>query len=197
MSTFSFHANKAVTTGEGGSASTNDAELAATMRLLVNHGMTPEEPYVHRILGRKFRMTNLVAAVGVGQVQRWDDLVAARLRVSERYRELLPDACSGPACAPWARRSCWLHTIRVPRRTAVVDRLRGAGIDARPIWPALDRQPVLAHVSGNFPVAHAIAGAAMWLPTYGQLRDDKIQYIAEHVTAAVTDVGPGEALSHA
>jgi perosamine synthetase len=184
VSAFSFHANKVVSTGEGGAVCTDDPELAAMMRLIANHGMTPEEPYVHRVLGRNFRMTNLAAAVGVGQVRRWDELVAARARIGDRYRDLLPPDFAGPGRATWAGPACWLHTIRVPHRAAVLDRLRAAGIDARRIWPPLDQQPVFAHLAGNFPVAHAIADAALWLPTHAHMSDDQIRFIADTVVAA-------------
>lgn len=81
VSTFSFHANKAITTGEGGCAATNSVELAERMRVIANHGIRPERPYVHDVIGRNHRMTNLAAAVGLGQLDRWDDLIGDRNRV--------------------------------------------------------------------------------------------------------------------
>ncbi len=91
MSTFSFHANKAVCSGEGGCVATNDHELADHMRLITNHGMSPQRPYWHDVVGHNFRMTNVTAAIGLGQVERWEQLVAARNQVAEAYRQGLAD----------------------------------------------------------------------------------------------------------
>ena len=93
VSTFSFHANKAITTGEGGCAATDSAELADRMRVIANHGMRPERPYVHEVIGRNHRMTSLSAAVGLGQVDRWDELVAARNHIAAEYEVLLAVVC--------------------------------------------------------------------------------------------------------
>lgn len=184
---FSFHANKAITTGEGGAVCTDDAELAERMRTMTNHGMRPGRPYVHELIGRNFRMTNLTAAIGVGQLERWDELVGARLRVSRRYDELLPAAVARPRpVAPWAEYACWLHTVTVEDRPAVLERLRSGGVDARAIWPALPDQPVFAALAGRpdeFGVSREVSGSALWLPTYPRLTDEEIAFVAELLSA--------------
>jgi perosamine synthetase len=63
VSTFSFHANKTVSTGEGGCLATDDPGLAERARLIANHGMTAARPYWHTVVGRNFRMTNVTAAI--------------------------------------------------------------------------------------------------------------------------------------
>lgn len=185
-SVFSFHANKAVTTGEGGSVSTDDAALAARLRLIAHHGMSRERPYVHEVVGRNYRMANLVAAFGLGQLDRWTELVGARDRVSDRYRDLLAGtACEPAPVAEWATRSCWLHTVSVREREVALRRLRASGVDARAIWPVLDEQPVLAHLAGDFPVARRVSRHAMWLPTYAAMSEDQIRFVAAEVVDAL------------
>lgn len=181
VSVFSFHANKAITTGEGGSVSTDSPELAERMRLLANHGMTSHRPYVHEVVGRNFRMTNVTAAVGLGQLDRWDELIEGRNSVARRYTERLdPSVCTTRPVAPWAEYACWLHTVAVAadRRPAVLAHLRSRGADARAIWPPLNKQPVLADSSADCPVAENISHRALWLPTYAAMPDADIDLVA-------------------
>jgi len=190
VSIFSFHANKAITTGEGGCVLTDSEELADRMRVMANHGMRTAGSYASDGLGRNFRMTNLSAAIGLGQVERWNELVAMRSRVSGRYEELLADVeCSPRPVADWATSACWLHTVTVENREGVIARLRERGIDARGIWPSLGDQPVLAAASGDHPVARRIAERAMWLPTSAKLTDEEIEFVAAELAGAVALAG--------
>jgi perosamine synthetase len=191
---FSFHANKTITTGEGGAVCTDDPELAERMRTMTNHGMRPGQPYVHERIGRNFRMTNLTAAIGVGQLQRWDELVGARRRVSRRYDELLPaEVARARPTAQWAEYACWLHTVTVDDRVAALDQLRSGGADARAIWPALPDQPVFAALTCDpheYPVARKVSGSALWLPTYSRLTDHEITFVADLLSAPAPSVEP-------
>jgi perosamine synthetase len=187
ISAFSFHANKAITTGEGGCAATDSAELADRMRVIANHGMRPEQPYVHDVVGRNHRMTNLAAAVGLGQLDRWDELIAARNRVSAEYDRLLAGAgCAARPVAHWADYSCWLHTITVGNRSEILAYVRDRGVDARAIWPALSSQKLFNVGDGSFPVAEEIATRAIWLPTFSSMTADDIQFVARTVRQAIT-----------
>jgi perosamine synthetase len=186
ISIFSFHANKAITTGEGGCAATDSAELADRMRMIANHGMRPERPYVHEVVGRNYRMTNLAAAVGLGQVDRWDELVAARNRIAADYNRLLADTgCVARPVAPWAQYSCWLHTITVGNREEILAYVRDRGVDARAIWPALSTQPLFGSGNASFPVAESVAQQAMWLPTFSGMAPEDVAFVAETVKQAI------------
>src|SRR5260221_8487882 len=186
MSAFSFHPNKAITTGEGGCAATDSAELADRMRVIANHGMRPDRPYVHDVVGRNHRMTNLAAAVGLGQLDRWDELIAARNRISAEYDLLLASTgCAARPVAQWADYSCWLHTITVGNRSEILVHVRDRGVDARAIWPALSTQPLFNVGDGSFPVAEAVASQAMWLPTFSGMTTSDIQFVAETVRQAM------------
>ncbi len=109
ITVFSFHPVKIITTGEGGMALTNDAELAERMALLRSHGITRDPAqmtreadgpwYYQQIeLGFNYRMTDLQAALGVSQMARLDEYVARRHALAARYDELLADL---PVTTPW------------------------------------------------------------------------------------------------
>jgi perosamine synthetase len=181
VSTFSFHANKTITTGEGGCVATDDDSLAANMRLISSHGMTKERPYWHPVVGHNFRMTNVTAAIGLGQIERWDEMVAARNRVAQRYDQLLAGfpGLRRPV-ASWATEACWLYTIATNDREAMLSFIRDRGIDARAIWTALPDLPVYVDaLRGEYPVARQIASTAAWMPTWSFMPDDAIEAVAD------------------
>ncbi|GHJ45782.1 aminotransferase DegT [Catellatospora sp. TT07R-123] len=181
ISVFSFHANKTITTGEGGCVTTDRSDLADRMRSMVHHGFVPDRPYWHETLGRNFRMTNLTAAVGLGQLQRWDALVAARGRVAGWYDSLLADSgCNSRPIADWATYSCWLYAVTTTHRDRLVADLREAGVDARAVWPALTHQPIFARYADRAcPVAERVARDALWLPTYSHMTYEHVAYVAD------------------
>jgi perosamine synthetase len=184
---FSFHANKTISTGEGGCVASDDAALAQRIALLNNHGMTAERPYHHEVVGRNYRMTNLTAAVGLAQVERWDELVAARNRVAAAYdRAFAGVPVLRRPVASWAREGTWLYTIATPERAAVLRACTAAEVDARAIWPALPDQPIFrAGVRGDYPVARRIAAQALWLPTWGGMPEDAIARVVEAVSGGL------------
>ena len=186
-SIMSFHANKAISTGEGGCVATDDPMLAERLRLLNAHGMERTRPYHHPVAGHNFRMTNLAAAVGLAQVERWDELVAARRAVSARYDDGLDGAAVvRRPVAEWAREATWLHTIAVERRADVCAAAREAGADVRAIWPLVPHQDAFA-TEGDWPVARAVTERAVWLPTAAGMSVEDVDRVVRAVRRGLGD----------
>ena len=104
---FSFYGNKIITTGEGGMIVTDDAALVERCYFLENQAKSQRNPYWHAEIGYNYRMTNIQAALGVAQLERIDEFVAARVR---NARALRPAAGRGagltlPAAAPTGPRT--------------------------------------------------------------------------------------------
>ncbi|WNM35528.1 aminotransferase class I/II-fold pyridoxal phosphate-dependent enzyme [Streptomyces sp. Li-HN-5-11] len=180
-SIFSFHVNKAITTGEGGAVLTDDPELADRVRLLAHHGMKESSRYHHSVAGRNGRMTNLSAAIGTAQAGRWDELVAGRAEVGRRYDAHLAGHGFTPRPKqPWASPSCWLYCVTAPERDAAVERARRGGVDARAIWPALSDLPLYREYAPR-PCVHAsrVSSTAMWLPTWSHMPEEDVAAVAE------------------
>ncbi|GAG26639.1 unnamed protein product, partial [marine sediment metagenome] len=92
ISTFSFYANKHVTTGEGGMVLTDDPKLIERCRSLRNLCFLPQQRFIHEELGWNFRMSNMQAAVGLAQLERLGEFVTRKRRMGELYTELLRGA---------------------------------------------------------------------------------------------------------
>lgn len=180
ISTFSFHANKTIVTGEGGAVLTDSDFLADHLRLITHHGMRPERPYFHEIVGSNYRMTNLTAAIGCGQCERWGELVEKRKQVARWYDERLPKSFGRRPVMDWATEACWIYAAFHPERDRIVSALRECGIDARAIWCALPDLPLYEPYStqGDYPVSRKVASETFLLPTSAVMTESDIDAIS-------------------
>ena len=187
---FSFHANKPIATGEGGCVATDDPALAAWIRQFNNFGMSPTQRYWHEMAGHNHRMTNLTAAVGLAQVERWDELLGERVRIASYYDRALAGVPVGRRpIADWATEAVWLYTIESDRRDAIVNACKRRGIDARAIWPAVPTQPAFREFAvGSYPVASWLAERALWLPTWPGMPEDALDRVVTAVVEGVEGV---------
>lgn len=185
ITTFSFHSNKSVAGGEAGAVLTDSDELAAKMRLVANHGMTPHRPYWHDVVGRNYRLNNLTAAFLTGQVERWDELTTKRQQVAHWYDERLTELFKTTELArrhvpAWSSESCWLYTLWHPERDRILAHLRSCDIDTRAIWTPLCDLPLYAEsCRGDYPNARRIGYSAFWLPTSAEMTESDVKYICE------------------
>jgi dTDP-4-amino-4,6-dideoxygalactose transaminase len=146
---FSFNGNKIMTTGGGGMITTDDAELAARARHLVTQAKLPGPGYVHDQIGYNYRLTNIAAAVGVAQLEQLPGFLAAKRRIADRYNDAFSDLpVMLPPHAVWAEPSWWLYSVLLapdagqPERVA--EQMAAYGIQTRPLWRPLHRQPPYA-----------------------------------------------------
>ena len=193
-STFSFYANKILTTGEGGMVLTDDAALAERLRTVRNLGFGPRRFY-HESLGHNFRLTNLQAALGVAQLERADAAVARKRWIGQAYTERLAGLprLTLQTEQPWARSVHWMVGVvladDVPfDAEAFASRLAALGIETRPFFLGMHEQPAF-HARGLFagerhPVAERLARRGLYLPSGLTLQENDI----DRVTDAVREV---------
>jgi perosamine synthetase len=192
---FSFFGGKLVTTGEGGMLVTDDAGVAELARRLRNHGEDPAHRYKVTQLGFNYRMTNVAAAIGLAQLEQFEWHVARRLANSARYRSHLEDhpAIEMAQPEPWAQSVDWLTSVALPTLTEagrddVIAGLGRAGIETRPLFPPIHRQPVYEHDrTVSLPVAERLASLGLSLPSGAALADEQIDRVCETLLAAVAD----------
>jgi len=207
IASFAFYANKQLTTGEGGMLTAPDASLAARFRSERNQGRAPDMSWVdHDRLGFNYRMTELQAALGVAQLERLDDLLAARTRVAELYTERLaaldygaPAGDGDPAglVLPSAdrggeRRSWFIYAVRLPRgadRDAVVADLAQRGVEAKGYMPAIHLMPHyrerFGHRPGQFPVAEDASERLLALPFFPGISERQVDRVCEAIAEAL------------
>ncbi|MEK7218570.1 MAG: DegT/DnrJ/EryC1/StrS family aminotransferase, partial [Patescibacteria group bacterium] len=185
---FSFYGNKIVTTGEGGMVVTNSDAMAEKMRLLRDHGMSAERRYWHTVLGYNYRLTSLQAALGLAQMERISDVIDAKLKIADLYRQGLEGVpgMTLPACASWARNVYWLYSIVIDAerfgysRDALMDLLKERGIDTRPFFPPLHKQPIYAN-SQHLPVSERLGDTGLSLPSSANLRPEHVARVCEEI----------------
>jgi len=174
VGTFSFFGNKTITTGEGGMLTCADPELAENIRRLRGQGLVPGLEYWHDRVGYNYRMTNVAAALGLAQLERLPSLLARKRAIAEHYDRAfrnVPGISLAPRTA-FAAPSFWLYSISVDRaafgvtRDALIERLAGAGIEARAVWPPLHGMPAYAgYPRLGGPISESIAARALSLPS--------------------------------
>jgi dTDP-4-amino-4,6-dideoxygalactose transaminase len=189
---FSFNGNKIITTSSGGALVTDDAELARRVRYLATQAREPVAHYEHRSVGFNYRMSNLLAAVGRGQLAGLDAKVARRREINVRYRKHLAElpgvtfAPDDPVGTP----TCWLTCLTIASGSAGFDRdqaisaLGDEGVEARPVWKPMHLQPVFG---GNRSVGGYVASSlfeqGLCLPSGTSLGDSTVDEIASIVLA--------------
>ncbi len=186
--TFSFHGTKTVTTGEGGMFVTNDADLYEMVLTLSNHGRVREQTkqFWPDMLGFKYKMSNIQAAIGCAQIERIDDLIDFKRQVFIRYREFLKDL---PVSINPERTSTvngfWMPTIVIHEgvsfdRNQLLKAFKDAEIDGRVFFYPLSSLPMFDRQPDN-QVAYGISPRACNLPSYHELEAHQIQRICEVV----------------
>ena len=206
ITVFSFHPVKIITTGEGGMALTQSAELATRLGLLRSHGITRDSAlmtqpadgpwyYQQVALGFNYRMTDMQAALGTSQMTRLKDFVTRRHAIATRYSELLSDL---PLTLPWqhpdSHSAFHLYVVRLQ-----LDRI---GVTHREVFEALRAKDIMVNLhyipihtqpyyqqmgfrSGDFPQAEQYYREAVSLPMHVNLTDEELQFIAISLRKAI------------
>jgi len=182
----SFHPRKVVTTGEGGAVTTNDAEIAAAVQTMRNHGWRSLSPPDMPAPGLNYRLADILCAVGIPQMRRLDELMAQRTRVAEGYSErlkdldvLLPRADEGDVHG-WQA-----YVLQVDDRDRVLAELRAQGIEAQIGTYALQQLGAYAD-QGPFPGAARVFERALALPLHSRLTDADLDRVADALDKLVS-----------
>ncbi len=195
---FSFYATKNLTCGEGGALVTDRSDLLETLRLLRLHGMTKSandrhrEGYQHwdmKLLGWKYNMDNIQAAMLIPQLQRLDRKLIDRERIATRYNERLgglnwlqiPTVPKGAVHA----RHLYAVWVEAPLRDRMLKGLQERGIQSVVNYRAIHQtsylREELKYQDGQFPVAESIGDRTISLPFYPGMPDDHIDIVCDAI----------------
>ncbi|MFI6457886.1 DegT/DnrJ/EryC1/StrS family aminotransferase [Streptosporangium amethystogenes] len=160
---FSLFANKIITAGEGGVCVTNSEQLARQMAHLRSMAFSKEHDFIHKKLAYNFRMTNMQAAVALAQLEQIDEILAIRKRIENHYDSGL-DGIDGITIMP-PRDVLWMYDIRAERREELREFLTDAGIETRPFFQPMSRQPMYFNSDWAALNAARFAADGLYLPT--------------------------------
>lgn len=187
--TFSFHGTKTVSTGEGGMFVTNDSELYERVLTLSNHGRsrTQTKQFWPDAIGYKYKMSNIQAALGCGQLKRVEELIAGKRRVFEYYARGLKNCpvAMNPE-PPGVTNGYWMPTIVIDpslkiTREPLIEAFREELIDARVFfWPLSSLGLPLGRKEST-PIAEEIVMRAMNLPSFHDITDEELSRVVKVV----------------
>jgi perosamine synthetase len=189
-----FYPNKQMTTGEGGIILTDDNRLAQTLLSLVNQGRSDDGAWlVHSRLGFNYRMSDVHAAIGIGQLERLDDMLAARERVASWYQSRIAEIDGVTPMYEGPQRRSWF--IYAPRLDADIDRdrviglLDAAGVSAKPYLPCIHLQPYYrehhGYRPGTLPITEAISASTIALPFFPAMTENQVDRVCRELVGAI------------
>jgi perosamine synthetase len=193
ISTFSFYPNKLVTTGEGGMLVTDDPELAERCRSLRNLCFQPHRRFVHEALGWNFRMTNLQAALGLAQLERFDEFIRRKKAMGSYYRNAFRDLSTvqlPPESTSYAENIYWvfgmvLHDSVSFDAAQAMATLSQKGIGTRPFFFPMHQQPVFRKMGlfldESYPVAEKLAQRGFYIPSGLGLTEEQMATVVSSV----------------
>ncbi|HEY5871698.1 MAG TPA: DegT/DnrJ/EryC1/StrS family aminotransferase [Gaiellaceae bacterium] len=194
---FAFYPNKQITTGEGGMVTTHSEDEWRLLKSLRNQGRADSGGWLeHARLGFNYRIDDIRAAIGLGQLEKLADILTARSGVAERYTSLL-EAVPGLdlPCPDDAdhERSWFVYVVALPAgsdREAVIASLTERGVQTARYLPCIHLQPYMqerfGYGVGLCPVAEDIASRTLALPFHARLSEDDQSYVADALAAALT-----------
>jgi perosamine synthetase len=204
LAVFAFYANKQMTTGEGGMVVCPIEDHKERLDSERNQGRAPDMGWLdHDRLGFNYRLSDVACALGIAQLERLDDLLAARSAAAALYGEALAGVEGLELPCPDADgnvRGWFVYVVQVPRgvdRDRVVDGLRERGIDSKPYLPAIHLMTFyrerFGHREGEFPVCEDVAARSLALPFFPGLSEGQVARVAEGLEAAIAAARPAGA----
>jgi perosamine synthetase len=193
---FGFYANKQLTTGEGGMVTLADPAMKERVDSERNQGRAPDMGWLdHDRLGFNYRLSDIACALGIAQLERLDEMLAARARVAGLYREALAGAAGLELPCPdhgGSARGWFVFVVQLPGgvdRDETVHALAGKGIQSKPYLPAIHLMSFYreryGHREGEFPVCEDVAARSIALPFFAEMTEGQVGRVAQALRAVI------------
>lgn len=195
LAAFSFFANKNITTGEGGMVVTNDEKLYNKLRYFKNmcFSLDGQRNYIHNDIGYNYRMSNIVAALGLAQVEKANEYREMRIRNNQLYRKSLsavPGIIFQPLLEGYLNVS-WMNAILINpleyghTKEELREHLKNNNIDTRLLFEGMHKQPSLKKYGccnfGNYPITEQLSTQGLYLPSSSGLSFYQIKTICDTI----------------
>ncbi|MRJ02027.1 MAG: aminotransferase class V-fold PLP-dependent enzyme [Epsilonproteobacteria bacterium] len=182
---YSFNGNKLLTTGGGGILVGRDERLMARARLLASQAKEPHYPwYEHRTYGYNYRLSNVLAAIGVAQMEVVEERVAKKREIFGWYREKLGEIADFMPELPGSRINRWLTTLIFKELDPlqVYERLKEKGIESRPLWKPMSLQPAFRDLRCySRGVSRRLFEKGLCLPSGTQLEREEVEWVCHSI----------------
>lgn len=187
IGSFSFFGNKIITCGEGGMIVTDDEDLFNTIKLYHSQGVDPKaKKYWHLVSGYNYRMTNMQAAVGLGQMEDIEWHMSQRRRVAATYSKMIQEKLEGYVTVQrvdnpenhvyWM--NCIALTDKVKKdRDQIMAEMEQKNIEMRPLFYPMHIMPPFEDKSLSFPIAEKLSNSGITLPSHAGMDEEKIDYV--------------------
>ncbi|MFW6119619.1 MAG: DegT/DnrJ/EryC1/StrS family aminotransferase [Petrotogales bacterium] len=197
---FAFYPNKQITTGEGGIIVTDNETIAKNTKSMRNQGRGVEENWLEHVrLGYNYRIDELSAAIGVVQMERFDDLFNKRTKVADRYNSLFEnvEGVQTPYIADYVTKMSWfVYVIRLDEtinREKIMTYLNNKGVQCRDYFRPIHLQPFykeqFGYTEGMFPVTEKVSKQTLAIPFHNNLTGEEQNYVAETIKEAIDLTG--------
>ncbi len=192
---FSFNGNKIITTSGGGMLVSNDRDLIEHCRKLATQARDPAPHYEHSEIGYNYRMSNVLAGIGRGQLRVLDERVQSKRQIFAQYRNLLDDlpGIDFMPEAPWGTHNRWLTVITInpdqfgATREDIRLALEAENIESRPVWKPMHMQPVFErHETVGGEVAEELFETGLCLPSGTAMDKDDIKRVGSVIRGCVS-----------
>ncbi len=193
VATFSFFADKTLTTGEGGFVCTNNKEIYDKLLFLRNQGRVNRGTFVHPMIGYNFRMNDIQMAIGLTQMKKFNKIVALKQRNYSLYSNLLSDVSEVEIIGPKSEVSPYIP-FRVVLRTltepseSLMNYMKDNGVETRTFFYPLHKQPCFScwqedeqrrYADENFPVTNHAFEHGVCLPSFAALTVEEVTYVCD------------------
>ena len=189
---FSFYGNKIVTTGEVGMVVTNNESIFKRAKVIKDLAHSEGKRFFHKHIGYNFRMTNLQAALGVGNLEHIDEYIEKKLWMANLYTELLKDVVwiEIPQIQQYAKSVFWMFAILIKSnapfsRDEFMRVLKEKGVDTRSYFYSLHTQPVLrkrfTYDDSAFPVSDDLSARGLYLPSGLAITEAQVREVGEKI----------------
>ncbi len=193
VAAFSFQGAKLLVTGEGGMIVTNNDEIYERIYAIWDQGRDPQRTFWINQLGWKYKISNIQAAIGLGQIERAEEQIEAKRRIFSWYQEGLKGLPNIELNheAPWARSIYWMSSIFLHEdagitRDEMCAKLKARNIDTRPVFPAISQFPYWPNRQEPQPIAKRVGEQSINLPSGVRLKYEHVAYICRCISEILT-----------
>lgn len=187
VATFSFYANKIITTGEGGMVTTNCRQIFSRCKDFKNLNFGKNNKFLHKDVGYNFRMTAMQAALGISQLERARVIIDKKIEIGKQYKRILSNEPSIQLQTdrPYSKTVYWMYCVVLLEHDArqICQKLHEKGIQTRPFFVGMHQQkPFLDRGlidSTDFPVTDWLSRTGFYLPSSLKLKEEQVEYISK------------------